>query len=96
MDDRDKCVWSVFTKKLFGKVFADRGYIRNELFESLFCQGIHLMHGVKANLKNKRYISRKSDNPHFSNYLIPNSCITISDLYVLKWFHYFSCTIFET
>lgn len=53
VDDRDKRVWNVFTKELFGEVFADRGYIKQELFESLFHQGIHLVHGIKSNMKNK-------------------------------------------
>ncbi|MBO1364515.1 IS982 family transposase [Prevotella sp. A2931] len=53
VDDRDKRVWSVFTKVLYGKVFADRGYIKQELFEQLFGQGIHLVHGLKAKMKNK-------------------------------------------
>ena len=53
VDDRDKRVWSVFAKHLFGKVFADRGYIKQELFESLFDRSIHLVHGIKANMKNK-------------------------------------------
>lgn len=53
VDDRDERVWSVFTKHLYGKVFADRGYIKRELFESLFDQGIHLVHGLRANMKNK-------------------------------------------
>ena len=53
VDDRDDIVWSVFTKHLYGKVFADRGYIKQELFESLFDRGIHLVHGLKANMKNK-------------------------------------------
>lgn len=26
VDDRDTRVWEVFTKELYGKVFADRGY----------------------------------------------------------------------
>ena len=53
VDDRDERVWQVFTKELYGKVFADRGYIKRELFESLFDQGIHLVHGIKANMKNR-------------------------------------------
>ena len=53
VDDRDERVWQVFTKELYGKVFADRGYIKKELFESLFDQGIHLVHGLKANMKNR-------------------------------------------
>lgn len=53
VDDRDKRVWSVFTKVLYGKVFADRGYIKQELFGHLFDKGIHLVHGLKARMKNK-------------------------------------------
>ena len=46
VDDRDRRVWTVFAKVLYGKVFADRGYIKQELFESLFSQGIQLVHMV--------------------------------------------------
>uniref|UniRef100_UPI0035A1BCCD transposase n=1 Tax=Prevotella heparinolytica TaxID=28113 RepID=UPI0035A1BCCD len=53
VDDRDKRVWPVFTKVLYGKVFVDRGYIKQELFEQLFQRGIHLLHGLKAKMKNK-------------------------------------------
>ena len=53
VDDRDDRVWSVFIKHLYGKVFADRGYIKKELFEPLFEQGIHLVHGIRANMKNR-------------------------------------------
>lgn len=53
VDDRDECVWRVFTKELYGKVFADRGYISRELFDTLFDNGIHLVHGLRANMKNK-------------------------------------------
>ena len=53
VDDRDRRVWSVFAKVLYEKVFADRGYIKQELFESLFSQGIGLVHGLKSRMKNK-------------------------------------------
>ena len=53
VDDRDSRVWTVFAKILYGKVFADRGYIKQELFENLFTQGIQLVHGLKAKMKNK-------------------------------------------
>ena len=53
VDDRDGRVWSVFTKYLYGKVLADSGYIKQELFDSLFDRGIHLVHGLKENMKNK-------------------------------------------
>lgn len=56
VDDRDDRVWSVFTKHLYGKVFADRGYIKYEFFESLFDRGIHLVHALKANVKKNLWL----------------------------------------
>lgn len=53
VDDRDVRVWKVFEKELYGKVFADRGYIKKELFERLFERGIHLVHGLRANMRNR-------------------------------------------
>ncbi len=53
VDDRDESVWRVFAGKLVGKVFADRGYISQKLFDMLFTEGIHLVHGLKSNMKNK-------------------------------------------
>ena len=53
VDDRNPRVWRVFTKVLYGKVFADKGYSKQEFFENLFNQGIHLVHGLKSNMKNK-------------------------------------------
>ena len=46
VDDRNPRVWKVFTKVLYGKVLADKGYIKQEFFENLFNQGIHLVHGL--------------------------------------------------
>lgn len=40
-------------RRYFNKVFADRGYIKQDLFEYLFEEGIHLVHGLKARMKNK-------------------------------------------
>jgi len=48
VDDRDPRVWQVFTKVLYGKVFADKGYIKQEFFENLFNQVILLVHGLKS------------------------------------------------
>lgn len=53
VDDRNPKVWSVFTKVLYGKVFADKGYIKQGLFEQLYENGIHLIHGLKATMKNR-------------------------------------------
>lgn len=38
---------------LFGKLFGDRGYISQELFEKLFEQGVQLMTNRKRNMKQK-------------------------------------------
>lgn len=53
VDDRDPKVWTSLAKKLYGKLFADRGYISKKLFDSLFEDGIHLVTGLRANMKNK-------------------------------------------
>ena len=45
-------VWKVFAKVLYGKVFAGKGYIKQEFFGNLFNQGIHLVHRLKSNMKN--------------------------------------------
>ena len=38
---------------MFGKLFADKGYISQGLFERLFNDGIELVTGLKCNMKNK-------------------------------------------
>lgn len=53
VDDRDPKVWTVFAKKLYGKLFADRGYISQKLFDSLWEDGLHLVTGLRSNMKNK-------------------------------------------
>ena len=53
VDDRNPRVWRVFTKVLYSNFFADKGYSKQEFFENLFNQGIHLVHGLKSNIKNK-------------------------------------------
>lgn len=40
-------------KKMFGKLFGDRGYISKELFESLLENGVQLITNIKSNMKNK-------------------------------------------
>ena len=52
-DDRDPVVWKVLAKDLYGKLFADRGYISQRLFDDLFEDGIQLVTGIKSNMKNK-------------------------------------------
>lgn len=42
-----------FTRKLFGKLFGDKGYLSQALFEQLFFQGIHLVTKLRKNMKTK-------------------------------------------
>lgn len=40
-------------KALFGKRFADKGYISHKLFERLFAQGVQLITPIRKNMKNR-------------------------------------------
>jgi Transposase DDE domain len=40
-------------KALFGKLFGDKGYLSHPLFKTLLEQGIELITGLKANMKNR-------------------------------------------
>ncbi len=53
VDDRDPKVWAVLARRLYGKLFADRGYISPKLFDMLFEDGVHLVTGIRTNMKNK-------------------------------------------
>ena len=52
VDDREPLKDRAFTDRLFGKLFADRGYISQDLFEMLFVNDIHLVTKIKKNMKN--------------------------------------------
>ena len=41
------------TQELFGKLFGDKGYISQQLFEWLFARGVQLITKLKKNMKNK-------------------------------------------
>jgi hypothetical protein len=51
-DDREPLKDQRFHEKLSGKLFADKGYISQDLFEKLFLDNIHLITGIKKNMKN--------------------------------------------
>ncbi|GAB1451203.1 IS982 family transposase [Draconibacterium sp.] len=53
VDDREPLKDSNFLNKIFGKLFGDKGYIGQKLFEQLFINGIHLITGLKRNMKNR-------------------------------------------
>jgi hypothetical protein len=52
VDDREPLKNSDFLGRIFGKLFADKGYIGQKLFEQLFIDGIQLITGLKRNMKN--------------------------------------------
>jgi len=53
VDDRDENVMNSLTKEIFGKLFANGGYISQKLFENLLKKDITLVTRAKKNMKNK-------------------------------------------
>ena len=47
VDDRAPLKHMDFHKRIFGKLFGDRGYISKDLFEQLFIDGVHLFTRLK-------------------------------------------------
>ena len=52
VDDRTPIKQDNFLKKIFGSLYADKGYLSKELTALLFDQGLHLMTGIRNNMKN--------------------------------------------
>ena len=52
VDDHDPLKNKDFHDNIFGKLFGDKGYISNSLFEELFIDGIHLITKPRKNMKN--------------------------------------------
>ena len=52
VDDRAPLKYMSFHKRIFGKLFGDRGYISKDLFEQLFIDGVHLVTRLKKGMKN--------------------------------------------
>jgi hypothetical protein len=44
---------TVLAKDLFGKLFGDRGYISQDLFDNLYQKGIQLVTKIRKNMKNR-------------------------------------------
>ncbi len=53
VSDKDPKVFEVPAKHLYGKLFADKGYISQKLFDFLFDDGIQPVTGLRVNMKNK-------------------------------------------
>jgi len=52
VDDRSPLKDSEFHKRIFGKLFGDKGYIGKDLFDLLFVDGVHLVTKIRKNMKN--------------------------------------------
>jgi hypothetical protein len=52
VDDRDPLKNENFLKSVFGKLFADKGYISEKLANILFINDIHLITSIRNNMKN--------------------------------------------
>jgi Transposase DDE domain len=46
-------LWLNWSARLWGKLFGDRGYISQELFEQLWAHGLQLITKLKRNMKNR-------------------------------------------
>ena len=80
-DDRNKDVMEHLTKDIFGKLFADKGYVSKELSEKLLKEGIALITRQKKNAKNPgimrlsdRFLLRKRAVIESVNDFLKNIC----------------------
>ena len=80
VDDREPLSNNKFHEKLFGKLFGDKGYISQDLFEKLFIDNIHLITRIRKNMKNSlmhlhdKIILRKRAIIETINDLLKNCC----------------------
>lgn len=51
-DDRDPLKNNSFLKKVYGKLYGDKGYLSKDLTQALFIDGIHLITGIRNKMKN--------------------------------------------
>lgn len=52
VDDREPLLGTNLLSKIFGKLYGDKGYLSQDLFEKLFIDGIHLVTKIRKNMKN--------------------------------------------
>jgi len=52
VDDREPLKKERFLDKIYGKLFADKGYIGKSLMEMLFIDGVQLITSIRNNMKN--------------------------------------------
>jgi hypothetical protein len=80
VDDRQPLKDKTFHEKIFGKIFGDKGYLGQDLFDKLFIDGIHPVTKVRKNMKLKkmefidRVILRKRAVIESINDVLKNIC----------------------
>lgn len=52
VDDRTPLKKKSFLDKIYGKLYADKGYVGKDLMQLLFTDGLHLITHIKNNMKN--------------------------------------------
>ena len=52
VDDREPLIAGNMLKQIWGKLFGDKGYISQSLFNTLFVSGIHLITKIRKNMRN--------------------------------------------
>lgn len=52
VDDRAPLKKKSFLEKIYGKLYADKGYVGKDLMQMLFVDGVHLITHIKNNMKN--------------------------------------------
>ena len=52
VDDRKPLTGTNLMSRIYGKLFGDKGYISQSLFEQLFIDGVHLITKLRKNMKN--------------------------------------------
>jgi hypothetical protein len=52
VDDREPLKQERFLDKIYGKLYADKGYIGKDLMQILFADGLHLITSIRNNMKN--------------------------------------------
>jgi len=60
VDDRHPLKNHNFHKRVFGKIYGDKGYIGKDLFEQLFIDGVHLVTKIKKNMKNSLMLRKRA------------------------------------
>ena len=55
----DRAALREIVRNLSGKCFADKGYIGQNLFQTLWEKGLHLITGIRKNMK--QYLMSRTD-----------------------------------